>query len=97
MPDPTPQPRHPRFFGPAIMGESGTWLEPGEFCYPKGGTTRRAYAISVSDGTRAVHWCGIPDTAFSVPCKGGGFISMRNGAFIFHPPKDKPCPHTLPQ
>ena len=64
-----PTPRAGFFYGAKIhnvVGTNGTWLEGEEFAYPNGGQTRRCYA-DCEDGSRRVVWCGIPDTAFSIP------------------------------
>lgn len=65
----TPEPRDCNYLGMRTTGHkaaNGTWLEPEELCYPKGGMTRRAYA-TCEDGVNRVVRCGIPDTAFSIP------------------------------
>lgn len=73
---------------PSVMGE-GTWLEAEAFCYPGGGMHRRARALC-PDGKLRVLRCGIPDTFFTVPVKGGGYLTTDNNVVRFHPPKKKP-------
>ncbi len=64
----------------------GTWLDPEELCYPKGGMTRKARAYNVNTGMLQTVACGIPDTAFTIPAQQGGYISMSNsGIALFHP------------
>ncbi len=96
MPRPIPQPRTGLSFlhdHPTHRGD--TWLEPEDYCYPRGGMTRRA-RVRFPDGKLRVLRCGIPDTWFSVPVRksdGDGYITTRDdgptGApeFVF-------CPHT---
>ena len=73
---------------PPVMGGLGTWLEAEEMCYPDGGMTRRAMAFNVETGRKVVVRCGIPDTYFSIPCKGGGFVSSSGcGTFLYTPPR----------
>jgi hypothetical protein len=71
-----------------VQGKAGTWLEGEEFCYPKGNMTRRAYAQDPNGKNRLV-WCGIPDSAFTIPCRGGGFIFSDDGTFKYHPKNKK--------
>lgn len=64
-----------------------TWIEPEELCYPRGGYSRRARAIRDTDGAAIVVTIGIPDTFFSVPVKGGGFVCMTDGHVEYVTPK----------
>jgi hypothetical protein len=61
-----------------------TWLEPEELAGPNGGKRRRCKA-RCPDGKLRTFRCGIPDTFFTIPCKGGGFIYVRDGEYNFHP------------
>lgn len=67
----------------------GTWLEPEEITYPSGSMIRRARAINAETGRLNVVWCGIADTFFSIPVRGGGWLGMNgsklNPILIFHP------------
>lgn len=58
----------------------GTWLEPEELTYPRGGFTRRAFAFlrrntmdphpeSLPYGKPRVVFASIPDTSTSIPAK----------------------------
>ena len=63
----------------------GTWLEPEEIAYHGGASSgRRARAIC-PDGVLRVFRIGLPDTFFSIPVKGGGFVSMQDGAAHYTP------------
>lgn len=88
---PTPQPRTACFMGmreaPSLMGK-GTWLEAESFCYPGGGMHRRARAVC-PDGKLRVLRCGIPNTFFTVPVKGGGYLTIDEDVVHYHPPKKK--------
>ncbi len=86
-----PIPRSANFYGmrsdPQFF-ELGTWLEPEEITYPNGAMVRRARAINTDTGKLKVVRCGIPDTFFSIPVRGGGWLGMSDGrALLFHPPK----------
>lgn len=65
-------------------GANNTWLEPEELCYPHGGMRRRCRAMDVSTGKLRTVRCGIPDTYFTIPAK-GGWIDCKDGVFRFHP------------
>lgn len=83
-----PTPRVSHFMGMREQGTilpNGTWLEDESMCYPGGGMHRRARALC-DDGKLRVFRCGLPDTYFSIPVKGGkGYLTMREGWFIFRP------------
>jgi hypothetical protein len=82
------KPRTSNFFGgrsEATVRPLGTWLEPEELCYPNGGMTRYAAAINVKTGRLNTVKCGIPDTFFSVPAKGGFLTTSDGGILRFHP------------
>jgi hypothetical protein len=84
-----PKPRNACFFGmrsTPIYGHLATWLEPEEITYPSGAMIRRCRAINVETGRLRVVRCGIPDTFFSIPVRGGGFIDSHAGIFRYHPP-----------
>ena len=86
-----PKPRIVGFMGmrsyPSLLN-LGTWLEAEEVTYPNGGMIRRARAIDCETGRLKVVRCGIPDTFFSIPVRGGGYLDMSpGGALRFHPPK----------
>lgn len=85
-----PKPRLAYYYGmktAPILGSLGTWLEPEEITYPSGAMIRRVRAYNVDTGKLRVFRCGIPDTFFSIPCRGGGFItSSDSGIFLYHPP-----------
>lgn len=89
-----PQPRIARYFGAPREGDRfglGTWIEPEEFCYPNGAMVRRARAINVETGRLRVVRCGIADTFFSIPVRGGGWLGMSGGPnriLVFHPPRN---------
>ena len=67
------------------MMKQDTWIEPESFCYPGGGMHRRARALC-PDGKLRIVVCGVPDTFFSIPAK-GGWISFDEGVVHFHPKK----------
>lgn len=88
-----PQPRSANFLGmrtdPHRMN-LGTWLEPEELTYPSGSMVRRARAINIDTGKLKVVRCGIPDTFFSIPVRGGGYLTISDGQILkFHPPIKK--------
>ena len=91
-----PKPRAVSYYGmrsTATHGTLGTWLEPEELTYPSGAMVRRARAINVETGKLVVIRCGIPDTYFTIPCRGGGYLdSSDGGTFRFHPPAKKVVP-----
>jgi len=75
---------------------NGTWIEPEAMAYTaraggggrgsegfSGG--RRARARNEVTGKYTILTIGIPDTAFSIPVKGGGFISMSDGEVVYTP------------
>lgn len=81
-----------RFRAPHSKSQHGgddTWLEPEELCYPGGGMHRRCRAKHKETGKLVVVRCGIPDTYFTIPVKGGGFIAVDEQTYIFTPPKAK--------
>lgn len=71
----------------STYGEHGTWLEPEELCYPNGKMVRRCRARHVTTKELVSVTCGIPDTLFSIPCRGGGWVGYENGEFQYHPPR----------
>jgi len=83
-----PRPRVANYFGMRTEAPSdilGTWLEPEEITYPSGAMIRRARAYNSDTGKLQVVRCGIPDTFFSIPVRGGGFLSSSDaGIMIFH-------------
>lgn len=85
-----PRPRSANFYGmrsEPLIGTLGTWLEPEEITYPSGAMIRRARAINADTGKLKVVRCGIPDTYFSIPVRGGGWLgSSDGGTFVYHPP-----------
>lgn len=86
----TPTPRISSFMGSRdapVLGKDGTWLEAESFAYPNGAKKRRCRAKNVQTGELQVVHCGIPDMFFSIPCRGGGFITSDDGVFVFNPPK----------
>ena len=63
-----------------------TWLGPEEITYPSGAMIRRARAINVDTGKLQIVRCGLPDTFFSIPVRGGGFLDMSQGNILrYHP------------
>lgn len=72
--------------GPTLM-EKDTWIEPESLCYPGGGMHRRARALC-PDGKLRVVVCGLPDTAFSIPAR-GGYLTLDERVVEFHPYKPK--------
>ena len=91
MSRPEPTPRVCRYMGmthAALELGQGTWMEAEAFCYPGGGMNRRACALC-PDGKLRVFRCGIPDTFFSTPVKGGGWIGTKDDALVYHPPKNR--------
>ena len=90
---PTPNPRIGYYYGMRIhnlLGDNGTWLEGEEFAYPKGGMTRRCYAVCPDSKKRVVH-CGIPDTVFTIPAyariegkRVKGFVTSDENGFKFN-------------
>ncbi len=59
-----------------------TWLEPEEICYPSDGKMVRRCKARCADGKLRIIRCGIPDTFFTIPAK-GGFISVKDEEFFF--------------
>ena len=89
MTRPAAPPRTANYMGmvsPPIMLEKDTWLEAESFCYPGGGMNRRARAVC-PDGKLRIFACGIPDTFFSIPVKGGGWLGLEGDVLQFHPKK----------
>lgn len=87
-----PKPRAAWFYGmrtdPQRFG-LGTWLEPEEICYPNGTMVRRARAVNVETGRLKVVRCGLSDTFFSIPVRGGGWLRTsegKNRILLFYPP-----------
>ena len=85
------KPRSATYFGmrsEPILAPMGTWLEPEEITYPSGAMIRRARAINTDTGRPKVVRCGIPDTWFSIPVRGGGWLGFSDdGILLFHPPQ----------
>jgi hypothetical protein len=78
----------PRFAPIANEMACGTWLEAEELTYPSGGKIRRARAYNTATGRLSVVRCGIPDTYFTIPCRGGGYLDISDGGILrFNPPK----------
>ena len=69
-----------------MMLAKDTWLEAESLCYPGGGKHRRGRAIC-ADGKLRIFICGIPDTMFSIPVKGGGWLGIEDGMLVHHAPK----------
>jgi len=88
-----PKPRDAWFYGMRTAPQRfglGTWLEPEEITYPSGAMIRMAQAINVETGKLKVVRCGISDTFFSIPVRGGGWLGLSEGLntiLLFHPPK----------
>lgn len=89
-----PKPRNANFYGMRSEAQSfglGTWLEPEEITYPSGAMIRRARAMNTETGKLKVVRCGISDTFFSIPVRGGGWLGMngsdKNLVLLFHPAK----------
>jgi hypothetical protein len=84
------KPRSANFYGmhsePQML-KNDTWLEPEEITYPSGAMVRRARALNVETGKLKIVRCGISDTAFSIPVRGGGWLGMEDGVLQFHPLK----------
>lgn len=66
-----------------------TWLEAEEFSYPNGAKRRRCRARHTETRQLVLVKVGIPDTFFSIPAAGGGYVMVEEGVFMFHPPKTK--------
>lgn len=64
-----------------------TWLEPEELCYPNGAMARRCRAKDMVTGKLKIVRCGIPDTFFSIPCVGVGWVGSGEEGFQYHPPR----------
>ena len=69
--------------------DQATWLQPEEYCYPRGGMTRKALCVC-EDGIKRIITCGIPDTYFSIPAfrvvegkRLKGYIYSEDGAYLF--------------
>ena len=82
-------PRTSHFMGSVghpTIGTNGTWIESEEMAYPSGAKKRRCMARELSTGKLKLVYCRIPDTYFSIPCKGGGWVEMNsdNGEFEYH-------------
>lgn len=90
----TAGPRTGRYFGMRcnpLMMNLGTWLEAEELTYPSGSMIRRAKAINIETGKPRIVRCGIPDTFFSIPVRGGGWLDVSHGGILrFHPPLKSP-------
>lgn len=87
-----PAPRSCNYYGMKSEPQRmplGTWLEPEEITYPSGSMIRRARAYNVNTGRRNVVRCGIPDTYFSIPVRGGGFLSVSDGGILLYYPAKK--------
>lgn len=69
-------------------GTLGTWCEPEEITYPSGAMIRRCRAIDANTGRRRVVRCGIADTFYSLPVRGGGWVGMESGAYVYHAPNN---------
>ena len=80
-------------------GSRGTWLEPEELAYTaragSGGRGtegfsggRRCRALCCHDGKLRVFNVGIPDTYFSLPVRGGGWVGREDGVYEYHPCED---------
>lgn len=86
-----PQPREAQYYGMKTSAQHmalGTWLEPEEITYPSGSMIRRARAINTVTGKLRVVRCGIADTYFSIPVRGGGFLSVSEGGILrYNPPE----------
>lgn len=87
-----PRPRSGVFYGMCCDSQwfgMGTWLEPEEITYPNGAMVRRARAVNAETGRLVVVRCGISDTFFSIPVRGGGWLGMngsdRNPILVYHP------------
>lgn len=82
--------RHAGYYGmraDTLQMQLGTWLEPEEITYPSGAMIRRARAYNVETGRLLVVRCGIADTYFSIPVRGGGWLGLSDGQILcFHPP-----------
>jgi len=82
-------PRTCRYLGhpePPLRMKQGTWVEAEAFCYAGMGMHRRARAL-YPDGKLRIVRCGPPDTFFSVPVRGGGWIEFFDDVVTFHPPQ----------
>ena len=87
-----PKPRGGNYLGmplTAIHAESDTWVEDEAITYPRGGMTRRCYAVC-PDGKRRVVRCGPANTFFSLPavCRLDGklvkgIVVLSEGKFTF--------------
>lgn len=100
MPRREPTPRNANFYGmrsTPILMNLGTWLEPEEITYPSGAMIRRARAVNVETGRLVVVRCGVPDTYFTIPCRGGGYLDSTGESQIlrYHPKKKAEVPHGL--
>ena len=83
-------PRRCNFMGMATRPtffNRGTWLEPEEFAYPGGGKQHRRVRALCADGKTRIFRCGISDTYWTIPCKGGGWVSVVDGVIYYHEPK----------
>ena len=91
-----PKPRKAVYWGMCCDSQwfgMGTWLEPEEITYPNGAMVRRARAVNAETGRLVVVRCGIADTFFSIPVRGGGWLGLngsnRNPILIYHPRKGR--------
>ena len=86
-------PRSSNYFGMksvATIGPLNTCLEPEEITYPSGAMIRRARAFNTDTGKLQVVRCGIPDTYFSIPVRGGGYLTQSDGGvMLYHPRTSK--------
>lgn len=85
-----PQPRDTSCYGMKCFPQHmalGTWLEPEALTYPSGSMIRRARAIDTTTGKLRVVRCGIADTYFTIPVRGGGYLSVSDGGILcYNPP-----------
>ena len=89
---PEPTPRDSYFMGHRAKGRRGplgTWIESEEITYPSGAMVRRARAVNVDTGRVRVVRCGIHDTYFSIPVRGGGFLTLSEGGIVLYYPKQR--------
>lgn len=72
--------------GKVIECERDTWIEDECVCYLRGGKCRKGRARHRDTGELVAFRAGLPDTYFSVPCRGGGYVYSEDEVLMYAPP-----------
>ena len=67
--------------------DQGTWIQGEEICYPYGDKRRRGRARHKDTGKLVAFRAGIPDTFFTIPCRGGGYLYFEDEVLMYAPSK----------